>query len=59
MIFNFNQTLRLQLYRKQIPIAKVEDTSITSHSLKGMQGSTEEQHKTGLDLATMVVVVRG
>ena len=59
ILLNIDQTLPLQLHRKQIPTAEAEDTSITSHSLKGMQGGTEKQHKTGLDPATMVVVVRG
>lgn len=59
MILNINPTLRLQLYRKQIPTTKIEDTSIISHSPEGTQGSTEEPHKTGLEPATMVVVAPG
>lgn len=57
--FNINRTLRLQLCRNQSPTAEAGDTSIISHSLKGMQGSIEDQHKIGLDPATTVVVVRG
>lgn len=59
MISNINQTLRLQLYRKQIPTAKAEDTLIISLSMQGMQVSTEEKHKTGLDPVKMVSVVHG
>lgn len=58
MIFNLNQTLRLQLYRTQNPTAKVADTSTISHILKWKQGSTEGQPKKGLETAIMAVVVR-
>ena len=58
LILTINPTPRLQLYRKQIPTRRVEDISIISHNPKGTQRSTEELHKTGLEPATMVVVVR-
>lgn len=59
LIFTIHPTTPLRLCRKQVPIRKMEDTSIISRSPKGMQRTTEGLHKTGQEPATTVVVVRG
>lgn len=59
LIFTIPPTPPLQLYWKQLPTRKMEDTSIISHSPKLTQRTIEELHKIGPEPATTVVVVRG
>ena len=58
-IFNIIRISSPWFYREQTPTAEVEDISIPDHSLKEKLGIFEEQHRTVLGHAKMVIMVRG